>query len=123
MVSCSTCSKMFDEDGKVHLPEPKIDPVSINPRVMDLERQVRELELELAQTKLALVESECKTQDLTHQLNNAVTEIQASKNTWFHKTINSIKEVTTNVQKKDGGTITRKDSGSLKRKDSATKET
>ena len=87
---------------------------------MDLERQVRELELELAQTKLALVESECKTQDLTHQLNNAVTEIQASKNTWFHKTISSIKEVT-NVQKKDG-TISRKDSGSLKRKDSATKE-
>ena len=115
---------MFDDEGKVHLPEPKIDPVSINPRVMDLERQVRELELELAQTKLALVESECKTQDLTHQLNNAVTEIQASKNTWFHKTINSIKEVT-NVQKKEGGTITRRDSGSsgsLKRKDSATKE-
>lgn len=118
--SCSTCSKMIDEDGKVHLPEPKIDPVSINPRVMELERQVRALELELAQTKLALVESECKTQDLTHQLNNAVTEIQASKNTWFHKTINSIKEVT-NTQKKDG-TLPRKDSGSLKRKDSAPKE-
>ena len=115
---------MFDEEGKVQLPEPKIDPVSINPRVMDLERQVRELELELAQTKLALVESECKTQDLTHQLNSAVSEIQASKNTWFHKTINSIKEVT-NTQKKDSGTIQRKDSqgGSLKRKDStATKD-
>ena len=108
---------MFDEEGKVQLPEPKIDPVSINPRVMDLERQVRELELELAQTKLALVESECKTQDLTHQLNSAVSEIQASKNTWFHKTINSIKEVT-NTQK--SGTLQRKDSqgGSLKRKDS-----
>ena len=55
--------------------------------------QVRELELELAQTKLALVESECKKQDLTHQLNTALVEIQASKSTWFHKTISSIREV------------------------------
>ena len=37
--------------------------------------QVRELELELAQTKLALVESQCKTQDLTHQLNAALNEV------------------------------------------------
>lgn len=58
--------------------------------------QVRELELELAQTKLALVESECKTQDLTHQLNAAVTEITANKNTWFHKTLSSIRDVATN---------------------------
>lgn len=54
---------------------------------------MRELELELAQTKLALVESECKTQDLTHQLSTALSEIQASKNTWFHKTLTSIREV------------------------------
>jgi hypothetical protein len=51
------------------------------------------LELELAQTKLALVESECRKQDLTHQLNAAVTEIQSSKNTWFQKTLTSIREV------------------------------
>ena len=31
--------------------------------------RVKELELELAQTKLALVETECKNQDLTHQFN------------------------------------------------------
>ena len=81
-----------------------------------MERQVRELELELAQTKLALVESECKNQDLTHQLNSAVTEIQASKNTWFTKTINSIKEVTkTQIKDKDSPK-------ELQRKDSTTKE-
>ena len=102
-----------------------------------LER-VRELELELAQTKLALVETECKNQDLTHQFtaaNNQVTlhtrrvgcgqgaaavsfyiitshncitsfllfsnlcilqEIRSSgqqSNTWFTKTLSSIKEV------------------------------
>lgn len=92
--SCDQCSKMFASDGKVKLPEPRLDPDSVNPKIVDLHRQIRELELELAQTKLALVESECKTQDLTHQLNSAVTEIQASKNTWFQKTINSIKVAT-----------------------------
>ncbi|XP_061189022.1 rab GTPase-activating protein 1-like isoform X2 [Saccostrea echinata] len=91
--SCETCSKMFDADGKVNLPEPKLDPEKLNPKLVDLQQQIRELELELAQTKLALVESECKTQDLTHSLNAAVSEIQASKNTWFTKTLNSIKEV------------------------------
>lgn len=109
--SCEKCSAMFGQDGTVNVPAPKIDPADFNPRILDLERQVRELELELAQTKLALVESECKTQDLTHQLNSAMTELQASKNTWFAKTINSIKEVT-NTQKKEG----------LVRKDSTTKE-
>ena len=39
-----------------------------------LER-VRELELELAQTKLALVETECKNQDLTHQFTAANSQV------------------------------------------------
>lgn len=90
---------MFDAEGNVHLPDPKYNQENLNPTVVEMQRQVRELELELAQTKLALVEAECKTQDLTHQLNSAVTEIQASKNTWFHKTLNSIKEVTTTNKK------------------------
>lgn len=84
------------------LPDPDPDDSTLNPHIVDLERHVRELELELAQTKLALVESECKTQDLTHQLNSAISEIQASRNTWFHKTLNSIKEVAnTHTTKKD----------------------
>ena len=107
--SCEKCSSMFSKDGTVNVPAPKIDPADLNPRILDLERQVRELELELAQTKLALVESECKTQELTHQLNAASAELQASKNTWFSKTINSIKEVT-NTQKKVGKETVRKDS-------------
>lgn len=102
---------MFDQEGNVQVPEPKVNPESINPRIMELERLVRELELELAQTKLAHVESECKTQDLTHQLNSAVSEIQASKNTWFTKTINSIKEVAT-TQKKETKELHRRDSTS-----------
>lgn len=60
-----------------------------SPAVTRLQQQVRELELELAKTKLALVESECKNQDLTHQLTTAVRELQATKNTWFQKTLTS----------------------------------
>ena len=33
-----------------------------------LEKQVRELELELAQTKLALVEAACRAQELEHRM-------------------------------------------------------
>ena len=44
-----------------------VSPVSDdNPLTTALDR-IKELELELAQTKLALVETECKNQDLTHQ--------------------------------------------------------
>ncbi|KAJ7308131.1 hypothetical protein JRQ81_008642 [Phrynocephalus forsythii] len=45
-----------------------------------LKNQLREMELELAQTKLQLVEAECK--------------IQASRKTWFNRTLSSIKTVT-----------------------------
>merc|ERR1712098_752673 len=58
--------------------------------------RIKELELELAQTKLALVEAECKNQDLTHQfmsLNQEIKPSGPSSNTWFTKTLTSIKEV------------------------------
>merc|ERR1719430_2021499 len=59
--------------------------------------RVRELELELAQTKLALVETECKNQDLTHQF-TVTQDFKGSSsgpqsNTWLSKTLSSIKEV------------------------------
>ena len=69
----------------------------IEPDLASAQNQIRELELELAQTKLQLVESECKTQDLEHQLNSAVGEIQSSRtsNSWLTKTFTTLKEVTT----------------------------
>lgn len=100
--ACDKCSKLFDGDGqykKLDLPEP--NEVDLNPMIADRDKQIRELELELAQTKLALVESECKTQDLTHQLNAALSEIQTSKNTWFQKTLTSIKEATVKKEGKE----------------------
>lgn len=58
-------------------------------------RQVKELELGLAQTKLELVESQCRNQDLNHQMNTLITEIQSNRNSWqpwLTKTINTIQE-------------------------------
>lgn len=58
-------------------------------------QRIRELELELAQTKLAQVEAECKNQDLHHQLNATLTEMQTNRSSWqpwFSKTLNSIQE-------------------------------
>ncbi|CAK8675234.1 unnamed protein product [Clavelina lepadiformis] len=53
------------------------------------QKQIRDLELQLAQTKLNLVQSECKVQDLEHQHAAAVKELQANKNTWLQKTLTS----------------------------------
>lgn len=58
-------------------------------------KQVKELELVLAQTKLELVEAQCCNQDLTHQMNTLIGEIQSNRNSWqpwLTKTINSIQE-------------------------------
>ena len=76
--------------------------------------RIRELELELAQTKLALVETECKNQDLTHQFNATIQDLQvreqqqqqqqhsAKSGTWFSKTLSSIKETTASAASSGG---------------------
>lgn len=103
--SCSACSAKLNDyrssplhslhttqRDQVDAPLGPLDPLNVA-----LQR-VRELELELAQTKLAHVEAECKNQDLNHQLNTTMTEIQGnSRNNsswqpWLSKTINSIQE-------------------------------
>ncbi|GFS47608.1 rab GTPase-activating protein 1 [Nephila pilipes] len=95
---CDRCSKKLFSSNNATIKMNSNLTNGSNMEVVDNDRQVRELELELAQTKLALVEAECKNQDLIHQLNNAIAEIQASKNTWLHKTWSSLKDVT----KKEG---------------------
>lgn len=61
-------------------------------------KRITELEMELAQTKLALVETKCRNQELTHQmiineekLSSAASEASSNKK-WFAKTLHSIKE-------------------------------
>ncbi|XP_037082185.1 rab GTPase-activating protein 1-like, partial [Pollicipes pollicipes] len=96
VTACQSCSVKYASGRPVQHPLADLceeDPV----RARDA--RIRELELELARTKLAQVEVECKNQDLTHQMHAALAELQASKNTWFHKTLSSIKEAT----KKESG--------------------
>ena len=77
--------------------------------------RIRELELELAQTKLALVETECKNQDLTHQFNATVQNLEqqqqqqssSKSGTWFSKTLSSIKETTASAATTAGGHMVR----------------
>lgn len=70
------------------------------PRALE---RIRELELELAQTKLERVQAECWKQELTHQLHATLAELQTAKTSWIHKTFSTIKDVA--VNKKDGEVV------------------
>lgn len=81
------------------------DPLDPFNNAMD---RIRELELELAQTKLAQVEAECKNQDLNHQLNSTLTEVHANKGSWqpwFSKTFNTLQEKVIPRVNRDGSTF------------------
>ncbi|XP_033105176.1 rab GTPase-activating protein 1-like isoform X3 [Anneissia japonica] len=96
--SCDTCSKIFTDDGNLAPSEPPLKPEDVDPRLAAAASQTRELELDLAHTKLELVESQCHVQELEHRLNAAVNELQemqASKNSWLQKTLTSFKEAAT----------------------------
>ncbi|XP_040564697.1 rab GTPase-activating protein 1 [Lepeophtheirus salmonis] len=70
------------------------------------EKRIRELELELAKTKLALVETECKNQDLTHQYNATLQDLNSNavkSGTWLSKTITSLRETTVRGSTTAGG--------------------
>ena len=101
IASCANCNQLVSPDGEFKKINLALTEGELAPALADRDRQIRELELELAQTKLALVESECQTQDLTHQLNAALNEVSAAKNTWFQKTLTSIRDVTTKKDAKD----------------------
>ena len=82
---------------------------SVDSATNENEARIKELELELAKTKLALVETECKNQDLTHQLsviqpfdnqsnvpggaeNDRRPSLTRGGNKWLSKTLSSIRE-------------------------------
>ncbi|XP_004425077.1 PREDICTED: rab GTPase-activating protein 1-like isoform X5 [Ceratotherium simum simum] len=96
MMACKHCSDIFSKEGA-------LKPAAVNTEEQGVEsddekdslkKQLREMELELAQTKLQLVEAKCKIQELEHQRGALMNEIQAAKNSWFSKTLNSIKTAT-----------------------------
>lgn len=99
------CEKCRENVKELELAEEKKTKESIgnvakeDPQLARALERIRELELELAQTKLERVEAECWKQELTHQLHATLAELQTAKTSWIHKTISSIKEVANN--KKD----------------------
>ncbi|XP_033643488.1 rab GTPase-activating protein 1-like isoform X1 [Asterias rubens] len=101
--SCEQCANLINEDGKLNQSSDVIrasEEEEPEPELVVAEQQIRELELELAQTKLQLVESQCQVQDLEHKLNSAMTDLHSSKNnSWLQKTFSSLKDAT--VTKKE----------------------
>ncbi|XP_030290656.1 rab GTPase-activating protein 1 isoform X1 [Sparus aurata] len=94
---CEKCSSLFNKEGRVRAAvtsAPAGGAEETDEEKEGLKNQLREMELELAQTKLQLVEAECKIQDLEHHLGLALNEVQAAKKTWFNRTLSSIKTVT-----------------------------
>ncbi|KAJ1520718.1 hypothetical protein ONE63_003815 [Megalurothrips usitatus] len=98
---CERCSALTAavcaDIGLSNSVEDPNDPTSSsgNETLGRAQERIRELELELAKTKLAHVEAECTNQDLTHQLHAALLELQTTRNSWppwLAKTLTSIKE-------------------------------
>ncbi|NWT88726.1 RBG1L protein, partial [Lanius ludovicianus] len=96
VMACKHCSEIFSKEGALKGPAVSTDNKGIetDDEKDALKKQLREMELELAQTKLQLVEAKCKIQELEHQRGALMNEIQAAKNSWFSKTLNSIKTAT-----------------------------
>uniref|UniRef100_A0A8D0GAS3 Rab GTPase-activating protein 1-like n=1 Tax=Sphenodon punctatus TaxID=8508 RepID=A0A8D0GAS3_SPHPU len=96
VMACKHCSEIFSKEGTLKLTgiSRETQGAETDDEKDALKKQLRELELELAQTKLQLVEAKCKIQELEHQRGALMNELQAAKNSWFSKTLNSIKTAT-----------------------------
>lgn len=64
MEGCEKCSSLFNKEGRVRAvtTAPAGGSEETDEEKEGLKNQLREMELELAQTKLQLVEAECKIQ-------------------------------------------------------------
>lgn len=63
VMDCETCCKLFSADGTLHVEDSTALTNSSSCRETNLlQDQVRELEKELAQTKLQMVEAKCRIQ-------------------------------------------------------------
>uniref|UniRef100_A0A3B3BDS4 RAB GTPase activating protein 1 like n=1 Tax=Oryzias melastigma TaxID=30732 RepID=A0A3B3BDS4_ORYME len=97
VMGCERCKDLFSTVGSLQVSAPGGDRTSNEPHDEEkdgLQEQLRHLELELAQTKLQLVEAKCRIQELEHQRGVLMTEVQAAKNSWFSKTLGSLKSST-----------------------------
>ncbi|MEQ2174337.1 hypothetical protein GOODEAATRI_006969, partial [Goodea atripinnis] len=73
---------------------PRVDRIRENQEKESLKAQIRELEKELAQTKLQVVETNCKIQELEHQNRVLANDLQETKNNWISKALTSLRTTT-----------------------------
>ncbi|TKR72061.1 hypothetical protein L596_019577 [Steinernema carpocapsae] len=109
VAGCERCRESLadclgEEGSPVHRASPMDEEggfksLQLMEKLSEYEEHIKHIELELAQTKLALVEAQCRNQDLTHQMNTSVSSNSESDGkTWLKKTISSIKEVRTSLK-------------------------
>ncbi|KAM3728875.1 Rab GTPase-activating protein [Dirofilaria immitis] len=107
---CEKCSAVLAEftEQTNGSPSKKLSPtgsgcgfkvIELMDKLEESEQRIRQLELSLAQTKLELVEAQCRNQDLSHQMNSSVSGDTDSKHAaWLKKTISSIRDVGTSLK-------------------------
>ncbi|KAF6038390.1 RABGAP1 [Bugula neritina] len=84
MTHCSQCTESLNITAPAR---PSVDQSAASK-----DKKIRELELELAQTKLALVQIECRSQEMSHELTNKHSELQSIKNNWWNKGLTTLRE-------------------------------
>ncbi|KAL4703148.1 hypothetical protein ACJJTC_016749 [Scirpophaga incertulas] len=100
--NCLNCTKKLSEkDNDKECEQMGVEKeVGTNDTEMVLRQRVRDLELELAQVKLAHVQAQCSNQELSHQLNAALNEMQVNQKQsvtpWLVRTLGSIMEAAQN---------------------------
>jgi hypothetical protein len=78
---------------------PTLTIVDLMSRLEEKQQEVHEIEMELAETKLALVQALCHNQELVgHQMSASMSSESGTKPAWFKKTISSIREVSTSFK-------------------------
>lgn len=100
---CVNCSvKLAQKDNKEETEQKDDDKEGSSETEARLRQRVRDLELELAQVKLAHVQAQCSNQELSHQLTVALNEVQSAVNQkqsvapWLVRTLGSIMEAAQN---------------------------
>ncbi|XP_012709376.2 rab GTPase-activating protein 1-like isoform X1 [Fundulus heteroclitus] len=91
-----TEGKEATEQGRQESSEtpPRADWIREDQEKESLSAQIRELEKELVQTKLQVVEANCKIQELEHQKGVLASDVQQAKNNWISKALTSLRTST-----------------------------
>lgn len=87
-MACKHCSEIFSKEGTLKVPAvPRESPRTDADDEKDaLKKQLREMELDLAQTKLQLVEAKCKIQVMSfYACCTALLKIDCCCISWYGK--------------------------------------